>query len=63
MTDAELEILQRAGWLMGHEARLRHDARQLELYPSLAKEARRLFRRASAARRLRMTLLRRCRVL
>lgn len=41
------------------EERLRCEARSLELDPACTEEARRRFRRASAARRLRLALLRR----
>jgi hypothetical protein len=52
--------LERALFLVGVEARAREIGRSLELYPTHQQEARRAFRRASAARRLRMALLRRC---
>ena len=56
-------VVERIAALYDHEERLRTDARGLELDPYALEEARRLFRRASAARRLRLALLRRWRLL
>jgi len=62
MTVEQLARIERALALVRHEATLRDIARQIELspIPNHQQEARRAFRRASAARRLRMSLLRSC---
>lgn len=54
-----VEELQRAGRLADAEFELRSRARVVELDPNRTAEARRLYRRASAARRARHAVLRR----
>lgn len=49
--------------LYDREVELREQARAVELTPTRSVEARRLYLRASAARRMRLALLRRCRLI
>lgn len=63
MSPAIAAAVDRIAALYDREVALRTQARDLELDPSRTEEARRAFRRASAARRMRLTLLRRCRLL
>jgi hypothetical protein len=53
------EAVDRIAGLYDLEEHLRGEGRRAELWPGQHEEARRLFRRASAARRLRLALLRR----
>lgn len=59
MTPALYDVVDRVAALYRLECELRTDGRLIELNPNRTEEARRRFRRASAARRLRLALLRR----
>lgn len=56
------KAVDQAARLYEDELLLRARAREVELVQSRSEEARRLFRRASAARRIRLALLRRWRL-
>lgn len=59
MSPALAAGVDRIATLYDRELQLRTEARQVELIPHRSEEARRLYRRASAARRVRLAMLRR----